>query len=929
MDNKDKAPNGEGTTVIHTPFGTITRRNFIKGAATTAAATATGIALAGCSSGSSGSSGSSSMAGSSTPTSADAPGDGWFPSMCNMCFNHCSILGHVVDGKLVEIKGDDRSPAGWGHLCGKGTAGIMQLYDPNRITVPLRRTNPEKGIGIDPQWEEITWDEAYDEILSKLDEEKEAKRPVIVFALITSIISWIDSMTFLGSRGNIPLPLKADICGAPTHPITSLLTGCGNACPDYAHVKYLMQFGTQAGVATRHGTSIDGKFFAESRAEGCKLVVFDPHMSASGEQADEWVPIRPGTDAAVALAMANLLVNEYDLYDKDFLTNRTNAPALVNISTGRIVRDAQSNKALFWDTADNMAKPYDTCTSPALEGTYTVDGVEARTAFSCFKEHVSRYTPEYAEEITTVPADTTRRIAREFGEAACIGQTVEVDGLTVPYRPVAVDTFSGIARHKHGFISHWAILQLNTLVGSIFARGGYLGYYTANNYGFYDGDTNHNWGFSVWEEDGLIEYQNMAHGWPAQSSYYERIRSGSYEPTSEAMEELQPFTMDQHFAYISQLDPDLYHTTPSKVAFCMASNPIKNWCDNAYQAKLLESFDYIYGMDIYLNESSYYYDLIIPEPSYLERYDPLPLSFNNHRVPGLPEVPFIVGTRQPIVAPKDDCPSALDTFGALAEKGGTTAEFAAALNDYYRIADEYKLPADKQITAKEVCNAACQSLAGPGHDLDWFRENGIWTRDRKADEVYVFAAGKPGRIPLYFDMMLEAKEKIQEEVDKLGIYWETDDYIPLPDWMPCLDHDVEHEGYELFPVYWTNAINTDTWQVENAWINEINENDDISYFLEINTSTGEKYGIKTGDKVRLSSYDGNTVEGVAVLTGGVHPEVVAAMGGHLNSQSSYTPIGEGKGYAINHLIPANDPKRMEYVGSGIDQCVRCKIEKIG
>ena len=98
--------------------------------------------------------------------------------------------------------------------------------------------------------------------LAALDEQKQKNKPVIVFALITSIISWIDSMNWLGSNGNIPIPFKADICGAPTHPISALLTGCGNALPDYAHCKYLMQFGTQAGVATRHGTSITAKVFA-------------------------------------------------------------------------------------------------------------------------------------------------------------------------------------------------------------------------------------------------------------------------------------------------------------------------------------------------------------------------------------------------------------------------------------------------------------------------------------------------------------------------------------------------------------------------------------------------------------------------------------------------------------------------------------------
>lgn len=908
----------------------ISRRTFVKGG-TAAVAAGAAAGLAGCATQAAAPEEEETLAETgpvAQPIAREDEGE-WLPSQCNMCFNACSILGHVVDGKLVEIKGDDRSPAGWGHLCGKGTAGIMQLYDENRITKPLIRTNPEKGVGIDPGWQEISWDEAYDLILEKLEEQKEKGNPIIVFALITSLISWIDAMNWLGSNGNIPVPFKADICGAPTHTITGLLTGSGNATPDYGNCKYLMQFGTQAGVATRHGMGITAKIFAEARANGCKLVNFDPHMSGAAEKADEWVPIRPGTDAAVALAMANLLVNEYGLYDEEFLTNRTNGPSLVNPKTKRVIRDAKKgNKALYWDTADNKAKPYDECTAPALEGEFEVDGVKAKTAFSIFKEHVASYTPDYAEKISTVPADTIKRLAKEFGEAACIGQTVNVDGLEVPYRPAAVDIFSGIARHKHGFVSQWALLQLNTLVGNTFARGGYLGYYTKNAYGFYEGDTDHTWAFDVWEEDGLINDLAMAHGYPANQSHYQKVREMSYTPTTEALEELQPLTMDQHFGYIAQVQPDVYKTKPSEVAFCVASNPLKNWCNHDYQAKVLESFDWIFGMDIYLNDSSYYYDLIIPEPSYLERFDPLPLSFNNHRVPGCPEVPFIVAGRMPIVPAKDNCPSALDTFGALAAKAGKTAEYSGALNDYYRLADAYKLDGQEQITAERVCDAALKSLAGGDRGVEWFRENGVWTRDRKADEVYVFAAGQPGRIPLYFDFMLEAKEKVEAEVAKLGIPWETDDYMPLPEWKPCVDHEIEDPDFDLFPVYWTNAINTDTWQVQNAWINEINELDESCYFLEINSGTAAAKGIASGDKVRLSNRDGDIVEGVAVVTEFVHPECVASVGGHLGGQSDFQPIGKAKGTAVNHLVPAGDPKRMDHLCSGVDQCVRCKLEKI-
>lgn len=895
---------------------TISRRSFVAGSALAAASIGVGSLLTGCDGG--------------TPDpGASGVKDEWIPSMCNMCFNNCSILGHVVDGTLVEIKGDDRSPAGWGHLCGKGLAGTQQLYDPSRLTKPLKRTNPEKGVGIDPQWEEITWDEAYDTVLEKLDEQAEKGKPIIVFALITSLISWIDSMNFLGSTGNIPIPLKADICGANIHGISELITSSGNALPDYRNVKYLMQFGTQAGISTRHGTGITAKVFAEARNEGSKLVSFDPHLSGAAEKADEWIPLRPGTDAAVALCIAHLLVNEYDLIDREFLTNRTNAPSLLDPDTGRILRSEEGNKALYWDLSDNTVKPYDVATEPALEGEFEYNGRQVGTAFNAYRQHIASYTPERTEGITTIPADTLRRIAREFGEAASIGETIDVDGLTVPYRPVAVDSFSGVSRHKHGFHAHWALLTLNILVGSVFSYGGYLGYYTENRYGFFDNDDAHTWEFGIWEEDGLIESMNMAHGFPDNHSYYQAVREGSYEPTSGAMEELTPISIDQHMMYFSQADPSIFNTTPSEVAMCFASNALKNWCNHDFQAQVLSTFDFIFGFDIYLNDSSVFYDVVMPEPSYLERYDPLPLSFNNHRVPGLQEVPFIVGGRQPIVSARDDIPSALDSFGAMAEKRGKTADFANAMNGYYRIADEYALSGDEPVTARAVCDAALKSLTG-GRGVDWIYENGVHTRERTAEEVYVFAAGRPGRLPFYFDFFFEAKEKIDAAVDRLGIYWETDDYTPFPAWNACHDHEITDPDYDVFPIYWTNAINTDGWQVQNAWINEINEVelDDDGYFIEINSATARAKGIANGDRVRLSNKDGAVVEGIAILTETVHPECVASMAGHLNSQSPYMPIAKDKGAAVNHLVPGDDITRMEFIGQGVDQCVRVKLEKL-
>src|SRR3974390_1809400 len=94
--------------------------------------------------------------------------DAWIPSACALCYGSCSILAHRVNGVVVKIEGNPASAVGRGRLCGKGVSGIMSHYDPNRLTRPLRRTNPNKGFDEDPRWKEIGWDEALDEIAQVL-----------------------------------------------------------------------------------------------------------------------------------------------------------------------------------------------------------------------------------------------------------------------------------------------------------------------------------------------------------------------------------------------------------------------------------------------------------------------------------------------------------------------------------------------------------------------------------------------------------------------------------------------------------------------------------------------------------------------------------------------------------------------------------------
>src|SRR5665811_1081513 len=105
--------------------------------------------------------------GAPTPNK-DSEDDVWVPTTCYMCYNACSILVHRVDGVVVKIEGNPESPHNRSRICAKGNAALMALYNPYRVTKPLRRTNPEKGIGVDPCWEEISWEEALGTIAERL-----------------------------------------------------------------------------------------------------------------------------------------------------------------------------------------------------------------------------------------------------------------------------------------------------------------------------------------------------------------------------------------------------------------------------------------------------------------------------------------------------------------------------------------------------------------------------------------------------------------------------------------------------------------------------------------------------------------------------------------------------------------------------------------
>jgi anaerobic selenocysteine-containing dehydrogenase len=169
---------------------------------------------------------------------------------------------------------------------------------------------------------------------------------------------------------------------------------------------------------------------------GMKLVVIDPRCSPEASKG-EWIPIRPGSDFAFLLAMAHVMMHEGLPQDEWFLKNRTNAPYLIQ-PDGNYYRDKDTNKPVMWDPVENRAKTFDAAFKDiALLGAYDVGGTICRTGYDLIKEEYKKYTPEWAEKICTIPAATTRRIAREFVDHAKIGSTIKIDDFVFPFRPVS------------------------------------------------------------------------------------------------------------------------------------------------------------------------------------------------------------------------------------------------------------------------------------------------------------------------------------------------------------------------------------------------------------------------------------------------------------------------------------------------------------
>ena len=851
----------------------------------------------------------------------------WKPSVCGMCvYGQCATRVHVVNGVAVKVEGNPEALHNMGRLCPRGNATLMDLYDPYRVKVPMKRTNPEKGLDVDPKFVEISWDEAMDIITEKLRAVRaENSKGFFINGGLSG--DRVGGGVFNALFGGTPIPWWGGQggCGNAEHSVSlwahySALSGWDNE-----YTKYFIVLGAGCGSGSWLGGAACGvQWMADSRVErGMKVVVVDPRCTELGNKADEWVPIVPGTDLAFMLAIMHVMIHERNEFDVEFIRRHTNGPYLIR-PDGHYMKEARdSGKPLVWDSAAKKARPFDLVDpkDAALEGAHEVNGELCKPAFQLLKEHLVPYTPEWAESISTVPAATTRRITAEFLKAAMIGATITMDGTEFPYRPVSIIGYHGLNRHVNGPENVMAFNLIDALVGCYDVPGGDRGW-KSSEFGMPN----------IYQmpppEDGMLELLPYA-------------EVGAFPPDID-LHQFYPLAWDTVVNMNWTLaDPQMREKFKIpytvKAMYQNAGNEFRTMGDPRQTEKAMKAIDFVVSHALWVDDPTLFADVVIPDPAPLER-------MNIQQYIRLQQVDVKgIMLKQPVVKPLYNTRSVgevlidlADRLGFLYGEGGYLDMWNKAIIEgavpwgYAAENPTPRLDINRKYTLEEMVDVTLKAKCGEDKGLDWFRTHGIlmkkFTDDHDAKQAHLWAPHFGRRFPIYFEPLLGYGELLKQRVkENYGMDWDVSGYYPLPRWVPCPEHDASKfpPDFDLIVLNYKTAVNTHATSASNIWLGEVYEADPYLLRIWMNEETGKKKGLRDGDKVWLESTLAK-VEGRVKLSQAIHPQAAAFHGG----QGSWAtnPVAR-KGINFATLIPLEREVHLNQVLCDHEWHTRVKVTK--
>lgn len=578
----------------------------------------------------------------------------------------CTLKTIVKDGKIVRTEKAVYTGAetNEGYICQKGVMSCRQPYNEKRLLYPLKRAG-ERGEG---KWERISWDQALDEIAAKLLDLRERYGPecLAMWNIVASVppsqgLAAVLSSRFIGLWGATD-PVQS--YGLDNGPFYAAYFDMGNFYKymttdpaNFDSSEYLIVWGANP-VENQQRLA---KHIVEAKSRGAKVIDIGLIFDGTAGYADEFIPVKPGSDPALALAMINLII-ERGQYQVPFLLEHTVAPFLVRDDDGMFLRDSEGN-CLVWDL--DVGAPAATvpgqkalvCDNPELDGVHVVDGVACKTAFACLREHVAPYTPMFQEAITGVPAATVERLTDEY-VAAPSAYIIGALGL----------------RYQNQGESYRAFYLLGALTGNLGRPGaGVTSEMLPAGFPLIFNDR------AITMPEGREKYKGK---WMRQAEFIEQVQS-----------------------------EDPY---PIKAFWVVAGNPVHN-CPNRglWIDTIFPKMELIVDVDIWMTDTGAYADYVLPDCMPFERYELVASAAYNHVV-----------LQEPAIEPRGEAKDPTFLYSELARRVGLGEYFDKTALEWIdvRLHSDYPLIASIQppLTIERLLEEKMVRAATPPVNWDPF-----------------------------------------------------------------------------------------------------------------------------------------------------------------------------------------------------------------
>mgnify|MGYP006136097559 FL=1 len=868
-------------------------------------------------------------------------GDETKTTTCYMCACRCGIKVHLREGEIRYIEGNKDHPINKGVLCGKGSAGIMQHYSPARLTKPLRRVG-ERGSG---EFEEIEWEEALTIVADRMKKIRADDPKKLAFFTgrdqSQALTGWWASQFGTPNHAAHGGFCSVNMAAAGLYSIGGSFWEFGE--PDWELTEYFMMFG----VAEDHDSNPIKMGLSTLKARGAKFVSVNPVKTGYSAIADEWIGVRPGSDGAFVLALIHELLHA-DKIDLDYLVRYTNAPWLVIKDPGAdddgLFARGADGEPLCWDqNTGQIADARIAGVAPAVVGEYTLD--DGRTAVPSFLLMADRYMdmnygPEAAALKSGVAANHIRRIAAELAEAAFEKEIV----LDVEWtdwagrkqdkmigRPVAMHAMRGISAHSNGFHTCRAIHLLQMLLGTIDVPGGFRykppfprpcpppqkpagrpDQVNANTplpgppLGFPTGPED-----LLVDADGTPQRIDKAFSWEAPISAH-----GMMHMVITNAWKGDPYPIDTLFMFMANMAWNSSMNTSGVMDMLTDRN------EETGEYKI----PFIVYSDAFWSETVPYCDIILPDTTYLERWDAV--SMLDRPICSADGPADAI--RQPVVEPDRDVrpfQTVLIDLGARIGLPGLTNEdgspkYPGGYSDY--LVNHERMPGIGTLAGWRGENGDSHGTGAVNpNQLDRYIENGcFWSHEfpenqryfKHANRDYLEYAASMGWIgssdQIVLQVYSEPMQRFRLAARGHGDITPPDEhkarveayFDPLPTWYrPFESQDGGEDKYPFFAITQRPMAMYHSWGSQNAWLRQIH----TSNRLYMNRFQAELEGIEDDDWVWVISHHSRIKVQVRLMEGVERNTVWTwnAIGKRSGAWNLDPDSPEAKkGFLLNHVI---------------------------